>query len=175
MNANSVVFLDRDGVINELVMRDASMVSPRLFSEFKLCDGAAEAIGLLVDAGFELVVVTNQPDISRKKMVQSELNQMTEALLALGIHRVAICPHSDEDFCRCRKPKPGMLKDHLKVREVVPKRIWMIGDRESDIAAGKSVGAITIYLSATSENNKTDSDYYCKSLIRAVEIILHEF
>ena len=99
MNANSVVFLDRDGVINELVMRDVSMVSPRLFSEFKVCDGAAEAIKSLLHAGYELVVVTNQPDISRKKMLQSELNKMTEALLAMGIHKVVICPHSDDDFC----------------------------------------------------------------------------
>lgn len=174
MNANSVVFLDRDGVINELVMRDASMVSPRLFSEFKVCDGAAEAIKSLLHAGCELVVVTNQPDISRKKMLQSELNKMTEALLAMGIHKVVICPHSDDDFCKCRKPKPGMLKDHLTVRNIDPQKVWMIGDRESDIAAGKSVGATTIFLSATSEHNKIDSDYYCKSLIRAAEIILRE-
>jgi D-glycero-D-manno-heptose 1,7-bisphosphate phosphatase len=174
MNANSVVFLDRDGVINELVMRDTLMVSPRLFSEFKVCDGAAEAIESLLHKGFEIVVVTNQPDISRKNMLQIELDKMTAALLAMGIHKVVICPHSDDDFCKCRKPKPGMLKDHLAARNVDPQKVWMIGDRESDIAAGKSVGAKTIYLSATSEHNKIDADYYCKSLIRAVEIILHE-
>ena len=174
MNAHSVVFLDRDCVINELVLRDASMVSPRLFSEFKVCDGATEAIGSLLNAGHELVVVTNQPDISRKRMLQSELDKMTDALLAMGIHKVVICPHSDDDLCKCRKPKPGMLNDHLAARNVDPQKVWMIGDRESDIAAGKSVGAKTIYLSATSEHNKIDSDYYCKSLIRAVEIILYE-
>ena len=174
MNLNTVVFLDRDGVINELVSRDASMVSPRLFSEFKVCDGAAEAIKSLLNAGCELVVVTNQPDISRKKMLQSELNKMTEALLAMGVHKVVICPHSDDDFCKCRKPKPGMLKDHLAVRRVVPQKVWMIGDRQGDIAAGKSVGAATIFLSAIPKQNKIDSDYYCKSLIQAVEIILHE-
>lgn len=174
MKVNTVVFLDRDGVINELVSRDASMVSPRLFSEYKVCDGAAEAIESLLHAGYELVVVTNQPDISRKKMLQNELNKMTEALLAMGIHKVVVCPHSDEDFCKCRKPKPGMLKDHLSARRVVPQKVWMIGDREGDIAAGKSVGATTIFLSAVSKQNKIDSDYYCKSLIQAAEIILRE-
>ena len=174
MNADIVVFLDRDGVINELVSRDASMASPRQFSEFEFCDGAPEAIESLLHAGCELVVVTNQPDISRKKMLQSELNKMTEALLAMGVHKVVVCPHSDDDFCKCRKPKSGMLKDHLTARNVDPQKVWMIGDRESDIAAGKSVGATTIYLSATSEYVKIDSDHYCKSLIRAVEIILRE-
>jgi phosphoglycolate phosphatase-like HAD superfamily hydrolase len=67
-----------------------------------------------------------------------------------------------------------MLKDHLTVRNIDPQKVWMIGDRESDIAAGKSVGATTIFLSTTSEHNKIDSDYYCKSLIRAAEIILCE-
>ena len=174
MNVNTVVFLDRDGVINELVSRDGIMVSPRFFSEFKVFDGVAEAINSLNHDGYELVVVTNQPDISRRKMNQSELDKMTEALLAMGIRKVVVCPHSDEDFCKCRKPKSGMLKDHLAVREVVPNKVWMIGDRESDIAAGKSVGAATICLSATPDQNKINSDYHCNSLIRAVEIILRE-
>ena len=67
-----------------------------------------------------------------------------------------------------------MLKDHLEARKVVPKKIWMIGDRESDIAAGKSVGATNIYLNSKPEPNTIDSNYQCKSLIQAAAIILHE-
>ena len=107
--SHKVVFLDRDGVLNALVERDGKMVSPRLFQDFRILDGVSEAIQILRQQNYELVVVTNQPDISRGLMLQTELNQMTEAVLELGVHQVLICPHSDEDACLCRKPKPGLL------------------------------------------------------------------
>lgn len=141
-----VVFLDRDGVINALVERDGNMVSPRLFQDFRILDGVGEAIKILRQQNYELVVVTNQPDISRGLMLQTELNQMTEAVLELGVHQVLICPHSDEDACLCRKPKPGLLNQYLESRDSKPTEIWMVGDREVDIQAGLAVQAKTIQI-----------------------------
>lgn len=144
--SHKVVFLDRDGVLNALVERDGKMVSPRLFQDFRILDGVSEAIQILRQQNYELVVVTNQPDISRGLMLQTELNQMTEAVLELGVHQVLICPHSDEDACLCRKPKPGLLNQYLESRDSKPTEIWMIGDREVDIQAGLAVQAKTIQI-----------------------------
>ena len=142
-----VVFLDRDGVINALVERDGKMVSPRLFKDFRILDGVSDAIETLCQQNYELVVVTNQPDISRGLMLQSELDQMTQAVLALGVHQVLVCPHSDEDACLCRKPKPGLLKSYLRTLDSAPSEVWMIGDRESDVKAGNAIQAKTIFIS----------------------------
>ena len=139
-----VVFLDRDGVLNSLVERDGKMVSPRLFKDFRILDGVSDAIEILRRQNYELVVVTNQPDISRGLMLQDELDQMTQAVFALGVHEVLICTHSDEDACLCRKPKPGLLTQYLESLDSEPTEIWMIGDREVDMQAGSAVLAKTI-------------------------------
>ncbi len=146
--ADKVVFLDRDGVLNALVERDGKMVSPRLFKDFRILDGVNDAVAELRRQNFELVVVTNQPDISRGLMMQSELELMTKALFALGVHHVLICPHSDEDSCLCRKPKPGLLTQYLDLLDCKPTELWMIGDREVDMQAGIAVGARTIHITS---------------------------
>jgi len=145
--SHKVVFLDRDGVLNALVERNGRMVSPRFFKDFLLLDGVKDAIQLLLQQNYKVIVVTNQPDISRGLMLQSELDQMTKTLLALGINQVLICPHSDDDACQCKKPKPGLLTRYLDSLDSEPKAIWMIGDREVDMRAGDAVGAKTIYIS----------------------------
>ena len=142
--SHKVVFLDRDGVLNALVERDGKMVSPRLFKDFRFLDGVSDAIEILRRQSYEIVVVTNQPDISRGLMLQDELDQMTRAVFALGVHQVLICPHSDEDACLCRKPKPGLLTQYLESLDSEPTEIWMIGDREVDMQAGSAVLAKTI-------------------------------
>jgi D-glycero-D-manno-heptose 1,7-bisphosphate phosphatase len=131
-------------VINALVERDGKMVSPRLFQDFRILEGVAKAIETLRQQNYELVVVTNQPDISRGLMLQAELDQMTEAVLALGVHQVLICPHSDEDWCLCRKPNPGLLTQFLDSRDSKPTEVWMVGDNETDIEAGCAVEAKVI-------------------------------
>lgn len=146
--SHKVVFLDRDGVLNGLVERDGKMVSPRLFKDFWILDGVNDAVAELRRQNFELVVVTNQPDISRGLMMQSELDLMTKAVFALGVHHVLICPHSDEDSCLCRKPKPGLLTQHLDLLDCKPTELWMIGDREVDMQAGIAVGARTIHITS---------------------------
>ena len=150
--SHKVVFLDRDGVINALVERDGKMVSPRLFKDFRILDGVSDAIKILRQQNYELVVVTNQPDISRGLMLQTELDKMTQAVLSLGVHLVLICPHSDEDACLCRKPKPGLLNQYLESLDSKPTEIWMVGDREVDMQAGSAVQAKTIRISSAAQS-----------------------
>jgi D-glycero-D-manno-heptose 1,7-bisphosphate phosphatase len=169
---NGIVFLDRDGVINHLVERDGKLVSPRNIGDFKIYNGVYEAILELKKAGFQIVVVTNQPDISRKKMLQNDLNKMTEESLDLGIDKIMVCPHSDEDYCHCRKPKPGMLLEHLRSIPNPPSNLWMIGDNVSDISAGKSVGAKTILIVSGESSLETSADFRSPDLKSAVKIII---
>ena len=166
-----VVFLDRDGVINALVERDGNMVSPRLFQDFRILDGVIDAIETLRQQKYELVVVTNQPDISRGLMLQTELDKMTQAVLALGVHEVLICPHSDEDACLCRKPKPGLLTQYIESLDSKPTELWMIGDSEVDVDAGVQIGANVIRI-ATHSDQTTNANFGCSSLVDAVCVIL---
>ena len=166
-----VVFLDRDGVINALVERDGKMVSPRQYQDFRILEGVGEAIQTLHQQNYELVVVTNQPDISRGLMLQTELDQMTKAVLALGVHQVLICPHSDEDACLCRKPKPGLLTRYLDSLDSQPTELWMIGDREIDILAGLAAGATTILISSSPNEKKLPLYSVAGSLHKAVELL----
>jgi D-glycero-D-manno-heptose 1,7-bisphosphate phosphatase len=169
---NGIVFLDRDGVINHLVERDGKLVSPRNIGDFKIHNGVFEAVCDLKKAGFQIVVVTNQPDISRKKMLQSDLNKMTEELLDLGIDKIMVCPHSDEDYCHCRKPKPGMLLEHLRSIPNHPSNLWMIGDNASDISAGEFVSARTILIESGERSKETSANFRSSDLRSAVEIII---
>lgn len=147
MLGKRIVFLDRDGVINKLVERDGQQVSPRTFDEFEILPGAPDAIRVLRDAGYEVVVVTNQPDLSRGLMRLEELKLMHNFVKALGVHEIRVCPHSDEDCCKCRKPKPGLLAEYLESLDEFVSELWMVGDRETDIICGNLVGANTILVS----------------------------
>jgi D-glycero-D-manno-heptose 1,7-bisphosphate phosphatase len=166
------VFLDRDGVINRLVAREGRMLSPRLLGEFTLISGVKQSIEKLNWMGFEVVVATNQPDISRGFMEPSVLQKMNSKVLELGVNKVFVCIHSDEDNCECRKPKPGMLEQHLSSSKKKYSSIWMIGDQETDIIAGALVGAKTILISSDDQSNMvTKARYVAANLAAAVEII----
>ena len=173
--SHKVIFLDRDGVINALVERDGKMVSPRLFKDFRILDGVSEAIEILRQLNYVLVVVTNQPDISRGLMFQDELDQMTQAVFALGVHQVLICPHSDEDACLCRKPKPGLLNQYLESSDSKPTEIWMIGDQEVDMIAGTAVQAkVVLIADATKDPSNLHKESFATDLQDAIlQIIIN--
>lgn len=159
-------------MINSLVFRDGRMLSPRNLGDFKINSGVQKAIEKLKLMGFEVVVVTNQPDISRGYLELSLLHKMNLKVLELGVEKVIVCIHSDEDNCECRKPKPGMLEQYIKGSEKNYSTIWMIGDQETDVIAGTLVNATTILISGGNKPNfKTGASYIAASLEAAVEKI----
>lgn len=170
------MFLDRDGVINALVAREGRMLSPRLLDEFTIISGVQQSIEKLKWMGFEVVVATNQPDISRGYLEPSVLQRMNLKVLELGVNKVCVCIHSDEDSCECRKPKPGMLEQYIKSSKKNYSSIWMIGDQETDVIAGALVGAVTILISTDNRPNlATNAMYVVANLVSAVEIISEVF
>ena len=106
-------------------------------------------------------------------MLEIELEKMTVALYELGVNEVLVCPHSDEDSCECRKPKPGLLLNYLRTQSTKPTEIWMVGDRQVDIDAGDAVGARSILISDDEANILPARDR-TKSLLAASYLIINQ-
>lgn len=141
------VFLDRDGTIN--VEKDY-LHRPE---EFEFIPGAPEAIGMLKDAGYLVVVVTNQSGVARGYYGESDVKRihhhMDELLAAHGtsVDGYYFCPHHAEKGmggyltdCDCRKPLPGMLLQAASELDIDLSASWMIGDKLADIEAGRGAG-----------------------------------
>lgn len=137
-----LVILDRDGVIN--LDSDQFIKSP---DEWIPIDGSLEAIAELNQAGYEVVVATNQSGIGRGLFEAAALNAMHEkmykALSAFGgrVDAVFFCPHTAADACECRKPKAGMLRDIARRFELDLTGVPVVGDSLRDLQAGAEVGA----------------------------------
>jgi D-glycero-D-manno-heptose 1,7-bisphosphate phosphatase len=146
VRSKKAVFFDRDGILNEILMRGSVVGSPRAASEFRIKEGAKELMQAARDAGFACIVVTNQPDVERGLLRQSELDEMHRVLASeLSPDAIEVCPMgSAED--RRKKPNPGMIFDAAEEHGIDLSRSWIIGDAAKDIEAGKRSGLGTILL-----------------------------
>jgi len=141
------VFLDRDGVINRGIIRDGKPYPPRNLEELEVLPGVEEALERLHDAGFLLIVATNQPDVARGKQTRAMVEAIHEQLAgALPIDAFYACYHDEEDGCDCRKPKAGMLFAAARDYDVDLPRSYMIGDRWRDTGCGQNAGCTAIFL-----------------------------
>jgi transaldolase len=141
------VFLDRDGVLNEAIVRDGKPFPPATPDELILCDGAREALAELRRAGFALICVTNQPDVARGTLPAATLEAINARLReALGLDDVLVCSHDDVDGCACRKPKPGLIHEGARRHGLDPSRSYLVGDRWRDIEAGAAAACKTVFV-----------------------------
>lgn len=167
---NRAVFLDRDGVLNELVMREGKAVSPRNLADFRMVRGAGASVARLRDAGFRVFVVTNQPDIARGHMDRATLDRMLDVIRAeVKPDEVAVCTHDDGEGCACRKPKPGMLYELSERWGVDLGRSVMVGDTWRDMQAGRAAKCLTVLVGPGSDES---ADYSAATLNEAVDLIL---
>jgi D-glycero-D-manno-heptose 1,7-bisphosphate phosphatase len=150
-----LVVLDRDGVIN--VDSDAFIKSP---DEWVAIPGSLEAIARLNQAGYRVAIASNQSGIGRGLFDMAALNAMHEKMnrtaAAVGgrIDAVFFCPHTQEDECECRKPKPGMLQQIVERFEIDPTETPMVGDSLRDLQAGAALG-FALHLVLTGKGRKT--------------------
>lgn len=147
-----LVFLDRDGVLNRMIVDAARGIvdSPLRPEEVELVAGVPAALRRLGELGFRLVIATNQPAAAKGKVTRAALEATHARVLALAcaeggrIERSEICFHRAEDRCPCRKPGAAMLaRAHEALGAAAPGRCWMVGDRMTDVAAGSAFGART--------------------------------
>jgi D-glycero-D-manno-heptose 1,7-bisphosphate phosphatase len=168
------VFLDRDGVLNRAIVRDGMPFSPMTLAEFELSPDAEAAVERLRQAGFHLVVTTNQPEVARGRVSRDVLASMHEILTSrLGIGDVRVCPHDDGDACACRKPKPGMLLAAAADGNIDLASSFMVGDRWRDVAAGRNAGTRTVLIDYHyADTHHVEPEYRATSLTDAVTWIL---
>ncbi|HEY4362094.1 MAG TPA: HAD family hydrolase [Bryobacteraceae bacterium] len=141
------VFLDRDGVLNRVELRDGKPYPPSGLPDLRLLAGVREACRSLHELGFLLIVVTNQPDIARHAADQHEVETIHSRLKRfLQLEAVKVCPHDDGDACECRKPKPGMLLEAAREWGIDLASSYFIGDRWRDVEAGQRAGCQPIFI-----------------------------
>jgi D-glycero-D-manno-heptose 1,7-bisphosphate phosphatase len=168
------VFLDRDGVLNEAVLRDGRPHPPVSPDEVVLRAGAAATCARLRAAGFLLVMVTNQPDIARGTATRAAVDRINDRLVTgLALDAACVCPHDDADACGCRKPAPGLILDAADRFDVDLGASLMVGDRWRDIAAGAAAGVSTVWVRSTyNERAPRDPNHVIDRLDELVPIAL---
>jgi D-glycero-D-manno-heptose 1,7-bisphosphate phosphatase len=169
---NRAVFLDRDGVLNGLVMRNGKATAPFSLDELQILPGVPEALAALHAAGFQLIVVTNQPDVAFGQAEKAHVEAINAHVRArLPIDDIRVCYHMDGDGCACRKPQPGMIYAAAVEREIELARSFLVGDRWRDIGAGKAAGCTTILVNAFPEGTRVEPDVEVRDLSAAVDWI----
>ncbi len=170
------VFLDRDGVLNRAVVREGRPYPPASVAEVEILPGVVEALRELKEAGFVLIVVSNQPDVARGT-IPMETVEAINAYLAerLPLDHFIMCYHDSSDGCDCRKPRPGMLLAGAREFGVDLTSSFMVGDRWRDVEAGITAGCKTIFIDyGYDEKNPKTCDYRVLSAHEAFMAILME-
>jgi D-glycero-D-manno-heptose 1,7-bisphosphate phosphatase len=169
------VFLDRDGVLVVPTFRGGRSFAPTTLEQFKLYPEVEHCLRRLKDAGFALVVVTNQPDVGAgrvKREVVEEMHRQLSGLLPLDA--IKTCFHTAEQRCSCRKPSPGLLFEAAEELMIDLSTSIMVGDRASDIEAGRAAGCQTVFidLDLAAEPPPKHVDYSTSTLREATDWIL---
>jgi D-glycero-D-manno-heptose 1,7-bisphosphate phosphatase len=169
-----VVFLDRDGVLNKAFPEGGTTRPPMSVAELQLLPGVREALARLRDAGFDLVVVTNQPDVARGKQTRAAVEEINAKLSAeLPILDVFACYHDGPDKCSCRKPKPGLLLAAAEKWNLDLPGAFLIGDRWSDIVAAHAAGCRAVLIDTPFSNaERCAPDHVAPDVTGAVDWIL---
>jgi len=151
MNKSKAVFLDRDGVLNK--KKDDYVKN---IFELEIFPFISDSIKKLQTAGFKIIVITNQSAINRGLTTHKEIQKIhleLEKFLKkdnVSIDGIYYCPHKPDEKCACRKPKPGLIHQAISDWNIDVNSSWFIGDSETDIEAGKSVGCKTLLVTSES-------------------------
>lgn len=166
------VFLDRDGVLVEALVRDNRAYAALTLDEFRLCPDAGPQVARLKAAGLLPIVFTNQPEVARGALALATLDGMHQRLRAgVGVADIFVCPHDDTADCACRKPRPGMLHAAAAKWGLDLRACHVIGDRWRDIEAGRRAGCHTVLLNR-SYSGCDSADRSVAGLAEAVDCVL---
>lgn len=170
------VFLDRDGVIVVPEFRDGRSFAPTRIEQFRIYPQAAENLHRLKAAGYMLIVVTNQPDIGNGLISRPVVDEMHRRLARdLPVDLIMMCAHAQSAGCECRKPKPGMLLTAAAELDIDLSRSVMVGDRRSDVEAGRAAGCRTVFIDLNYlEPRPSNADVIVRSIAEAADAILQQ-
>ncbi len=176
------VFLDRDGVISVFTPNDYI----KNWKEFKFIPGAVEGLKILCKNNYRLVIISNQAGVNKGLFTKKSLDDLTKKMLdvlkkqGVEVAKIYYCPHTPEENCDCRKPKPGAFyRAQKELGNIDLKDAFFVGDSDIDIQAGKAAGTKTILVlsgkTKSAEETKdwqVKPDYIARDLTSASEIIL---
>ncbi len=169
------VFLDRDGVLNQAIVRNGKPYPPQFASDVRILPGVHDSLVRLKQAGFLLLVTTNQPDVRTGKQTKEEVEAIHAKLLAqLPLNDIFVCYHIDSDSCECRKPSPGMIEQARERYDLHLPSCFMIGDRWRDVDAGHRAGcqSILVDYAYAERGPEREPEVRVRSLIEATDWIL---
>lgn len=169
------LFLDRDGVLDELVYYADSneWESPRRVEDIRLIPGAFEAVKRARAAGFEIVVITNQPSFAKGKISRESL-EAVHAQIA-GSLKSYVCYHGPADGCDCRKPGTKFVDDAARELDLDLAQSWFIGDQDSDLACGRAAGMRVILIEhahSAHKRGRIEPDFRALDLAAAIEHVI---
>ena len=168
------VFIERDGILNEVPGATANNGSPHSFAEFRIKPAARGMVRQLKAAGFLVVATTSQPGLSRGTLDRRELDAMHDALRrAMPLDDILVCPHDADDECPCRKPQPGLLIEAAFKWHIDLHYSYVISDKWQDAAAAHSTNCTSVLLRSPFIGNG-HHDMIRDSLSEIVEEIIGE-
>lgn len=182
---NRALFLDRDGVVDELVFYPShnEWESPRRLADLRMIPGAADALKQANRAGWMLFLITNQPSYAKGKCRLEELQQVHARVLddltrsGVEITDAFVCYHHPQSkvegfgACQCRKPSPYFIREAARKYELDLKRSWMVGDQDADVVTGINAGvgtALLRYAHSSAKRGATKPDLVCDDLAELV-------
>ncbi|MFA6321766.1 MAG: HAD family hydrolase [Candidatus Omnitrophota bacterium] len=178
------IILDRDGVINKDPAGWTEHSYVTRWEDFYFLPGAKEALKLLNEAGYDIILISNQGGVSKKFFSQEALDKVTANMLGeieaggAKIKKVYYCVHQDKDNCDCRKPKTGMFVRAEKELGIKSGGAYFIGDGKMDVEAGSRMGLKTILVLSGKTAPEAVAewaikpDHVFKNLLEAVVFIL---
>ena len=175
------LFLDRDGVLDELVFHPdtGGWEAPRDASEMLARPGVRDALRRAADAGWLIFVVSNQPDIAKGRTTAEALRGAHDALVQQlenpPVTDFFYCFHRSEDRCACRKPLPHFVEQAAARYDIDVAQSWFVGDVDTDIECGQRAGcrtALLEYEHSSSKRGKQRADLVCRDLSHFVETVV---
>lgn len=184
------LFIDRDGILDELVFYPSSgeWESPRRLDDLQMIPAVYDPLSRLSAAGWLLFVVTNQPSYAKGKVSREELEQVQESVLAslrekgVDIARGYVCFHHPEGVieevsvvCECRKPGTLFLREAAREFGVDLRSSWMVGDQDSDLLCGRAAGcrvALIEHHGSAHKRGSVEPDLHCRDLVELASVLL---
>ncbi len=172
MVKSRAIFLDRDGVLIKTLKSKNKPIAINKFKKIRILKTTKIFLDK-VRENFLLIMITNQPDVSRGKISKAFVNKTNDYIKKkLGLDDIFVCFHDNKDQCQCRKPKPGMILKAKKKWNIDVKKSFLIGDREKDILAGKKAGCKNYFIDYNYSEKKPRKNF-CKYVDSFAQAIKH--
>ncbi|MGC9309206.1 MAG: D-glycero-alpha-D-manno-heptose-1,7-bisphosphate 7-phosphatase [Candidatus Nanoarchaeia archaeon] len=173
MKKEAVIFLDKDGTLVD------NAGYPEKIPSDELLDNIIEGLRYLQDKNYKLIIISNQPWISKNKLTKQEVEQIFSNLInklnkqGIKILDYFYCPHQSSDNCNCKKPKPGLIHQAINKYNIDLNHSYIIGDMDSDIALAKNLGipSILVLTGRGRDFMHLSSDYVIENINQVKEIL----